>query len=344
MGAAALLPILMGAGMPAQSGSGLPVTVTQISQSATQATYQEVDPNGIPLTNALLNTMPASVLAQINAGSKLVSVSITHEFFAKNSGVWEPTTLGNWEQLNGLAPSQYNVITSQWIGNALPSGPSPSAHVSVMAGKLYMKSGLGALKPNSSVGPPPGSNGTSGTFDENQLSLLDYVTQNSTTTVNDTFTGQAFWTNYDTVTNGHTDYGTLTWWPNTSELAGSQTRSATGVNINNSSETEPFSTAIYNDSANAYQVSVSDVEETNDQQYALQSLQWGVKIYNDQSPNDLNAGQLVGAYTQTYSGTSWSFSFGRSGANLTVSPSSGQNTWKLGTVNWNPNTAQVDGG
>ena len=191
------------------------------------------------------------------------------------------------------------------------------------------------------VNDPGGGDGISGMYDSNQLSLQVWITQNSSTSIDYTFDGQALWSSYDTV-QGYTDYPNLTWWPNEASQTGTTTHSAVGVNVNNLSQSMTFPSQLVTADQNQYEVSVPQTEYQNSVEYALSQVDWGVTVANPNlSPNDLNAGDLNCYYTQTWTGLTPSFTVGYDSASMTVSPTSKENTWLLGPLNWSPNTSQT---
>ncbi|MCL5116959.1 MAG: hypothetical protein M1272_07400 [Firmicutes bacterium] len=325
LGGIALFPALSIGGL-AQAASIPPIQTqtqitSQVSPSADQAWWKEYNPHGLAVSSSLSSIMPANVASKIANGATLIGVTVQHYFFSQKNGVTQPTSLSHWEKLHGM--SQYNVVTSSLINNWTNSGSQNMAQ-----------------QPNTVVGPPPGSNGSSGTYDGNQLSIIVWITQNSTTSINYTFNGQALWSNYDTVT-GYTDYQSLVWWPNEASQAGQETRSAIGVNVNNPSQTITFPTQQLTASQNQYTISTPQTQYRNTVEYALEQVDWGVTVANpDFSPNDLNAGDMNGYYTQTWTGVQPSFSIGTS-ATLNIGGISEDNKWQCGPVNWSPAASQT---
>ncbi len=304
----------------------------QVDPTASQASFSEFNPNGLTLSPDLQSVMPTNVAAALAQGSKLVGVSIVHQFYAKQGSSMVPTSLGNWEKLNHL--SQYNVITSSLI-SGWANSTTPAANVSGTLGNRKLTSAGAVWRPATSVSPPPGGDGISKTVDNNQLSLMDWIVQNDTFDVNYTFDGQALWASYDTVT-GYTDYPSLAWSPsNVTPQTGTLTASAIGVNVNNSSDTTGFSTQLNNITDNQYTISVPQSKYINTVEYGLEQVNWGVTVENSTIvPNNPTGGLLDLYYTQTWTGVTPSFSVGSGGVNLTVSGTSSLNKWVLGPLNW----------
>lgn len=312
-----------------------PQTTVNVSPTTNQASFKEFSTQGIPVTPALASVLPHNVAAHIAHGQRLIGVSIRHFFFARQGTKMVPTSLAHWEQLNHLLPGQYNVITSSLIRSTKISRTASRA-MDTNGLRLYPTAG----QPLGVTGPS-GGDGISGMYDNNQLSLEVWITQNSTSSINYTFDGQALWSSYDTVT-GYSDYTSLAWWPNEGLQGGTLTHSAVGVNVNNSSQTMAFPSSVYNNGDNQDTVKVPQTEYQSSVEYALQQVDWGCTVADSGlSPNDYNAGDLNAYYTQTWQAVNYSFTVGTSGAGLTVSPTSAENKWELGPLNWSPNTSQT---
>lgn len=335
-----LVPLLLaGASIPANA-QAIPATqqITDVNPSATSATFREWNPNGIVLTPALLSVMPANVATRVAQGQKVVSIAITHEFFAVQDGSTVPTPLSNWEQLNGLTPSQYNVITSQYIGpdDGVSSG-GQTAGTMVSVSPTTTITGGGGGGSCTAPGCAQGNTGPS-----NELSMMVWVTQDSTTTVDDTFSGQAVWAGYD-YRSGHTDYGSLTWWPSeTIKNGGTKTMSAEGVYINNLNDTAAFPITEQEGTNSRFTVYSPQTQDISGYQYELKWMQWSIEIYNSQTPNGTNDGGLDVWYTQTWTSITPTFSVSATGPALSVTGTSDQQTWMVGPANWSPNVNQTD--
>lgn len=330
--------MVVGATLPANAQTIPPTAIiTEVNPAATSATFKEYNPNGIRLTPGLLSVMPANVASRVARGQKVVSIAITHQFFAVHNGLTVPTTLRNWEKINELTSSQYNVITSQYVG--------PDDGVSRGSQR---NTTMVTASPTSAVGPPGGGSCSApgcaqgNTGPSNELSMMVWVTQNSSAKIDDTFSGQAVWAGYDT-RQGHTDYGSLTWWPSEAiKNGGTKTMSAEGVYINNSNDTTSFPITEQQGTNKRFTVYSPQSEDINGYQYQLKWMQWSIEVYNSQTPNGPNDGSLDVWYTQTWTSTTPSFSVGVGGPSLTVSGTSDQQTWSVGPANWSPNVNQTD--